>query len=233
MAALVSSPALAETQAPDPSELGDVVFPDVSALCRGYVAFAAAQDVAATRMIGDLVPRLPRCIAEPAPIPFAPRGPWRGLRAVRVDDGIATARRLVVQTARGVSLSWISWGVDDPRDPGCPGIIREVGIDEVSVQHGMLVVVMAGDRTTYVEPTTEDDPGYRGELVRLAFWARDDGGAVKFAFDDPMTRPSLGHKVQPHWQRAHFVPWQRLPWRGRVPFTLDPAGNREVGTSDH
>lgn len=223
-AALVAAPSRAEPLAPDASELGDVVFPDVSALCRGYVAFAGAQDVAATQMIETLVPRPPRCVAERSPIPFTPTGPWRGLRVVRVDDGIATGKRLVVQTARGLSLSSISWGVDDPRDPGCPSIIREVAIDEVSVQHGMLVVVMAGDRTTYVEPTTEADPGYRAELLRLAYWAKDDGGAVKLASEHPRTRPSLGGKVQPFWDSARWVPWERIPWQGKVRFTLGADG---------
>jgi len=207
---------------PDASELGDVVYPDVSALCRGYVAFARAQDVAATQMFETLVPRPPRCVAERAPIPFAHTGPWKGLRAIQVDDGIATGRRLVVQTARGVSLSSIWWGVDDPRDPGCPSIVREIGIDEVSVQHGMLVVVMAGDRTTYVEPTTEADPGYRAELVRFGLWARDDGGAVKFAFEEPNTRPWLGRSgVGAGWGRC----WGR---RSCVRAWGDGGGERAV-----
>ena len=85
-----------------------------------------------------------------------------------------------------------------------------------------LVVTMIGERTTYVEEPSAQDPGYRAELVRTAFW---------FVAEQDTIRPwmwadTLGSKVQP--RADHRVPWEALRWSDPRTLRVDPRG---VGTA--
>lgn len=206
--------------------LGTAGFPDAASLCRAWVKAAASDLPQRARSFDDpRLARTPRCRVEPRPVPFTPTGPWRSLHVAHVDDGIVTSTRLVVGTDDGVWLSPFAWGWDDPFDPGCPGIIWDVEVDRVVVDRGNLVVVLAGERSIHVEPTADDDPGYRTQLVRTAWWVSQDGPALRFhvfvpEVDDPPS--ALGTKIQPHHDRR--VPWERLPWRDVRRFTFDAQG---------
>lgn len=223
------------------SELGDVAFPSPVALCKTYVA-QAKQTLAAGPPSWDesIVPHAPRCTVEAKPLPFAGTRTWKSLRVAHLDDGIGRGSELVVETPAGFVLAPIGWGWDDPRDPGCPSIVRAISIHGAAVQHGRLVVVMAGERTTYVEPVSEDDPGARAELVRIPFWASVEGGPsgpaggkVSFRSTDSfMTGGTLGSKVQPGRTRSQWVEWASLPWSGLRSFQLDAQGAIQVVPED-
>ena len=209
------------------SELGDARFASPAAVCRALVA-SEVRELAISppsQIDESIVAHAPHCLAEATPLPFVGDRTWKSLWVIHSDDGVGKASRLVAQTPSGYVLVPVAWDVDDPRDPGCPSIVRDIGIDGAAVQHGRLVIIMAGERTTYVDPVSEDDPGARMELVRSPHWSSDANGGTTFKTTDPWTAGStLGSKVQPGGPHGRWVAWGVLAWQGFRSLQVDPTG---------
>jgi hypothetical protein len=189
----------------------------------------AVQDRAAKRResyetpvtVGDV-----GCVEVSPGVGFRPGGGFLGLRALRVRDGEGGYTVVLAQRAEGLLALPVSWDVDDPNDPGCGSIVRDTGLEEVTVQHGALVVVSLGERVTWVEPPegqASDEDGARQMLLRSVMVVRPSGesflgrGFAQAAFGGP----ELGFKLQP---AARFTNWTRLPWRDRQPVLVDSQG---------
>ncbi len=198
-------------------------FPGTRELCAAFVAEAKAAAVAAADSLEEQRTRPPRCSADATVVPLGTTGTFRSARAFDLDDGLVSRRQLAVTTPAGTLLTWVSWNIDDPRDPGCPSIIRATSVESLRVENGSLVVSMLGERTTYVETSRAEDPGYRAELVRTAFWFVPEGTTVR----PWMWADTLGSKVQP--VADHRVPWEQLRWTGPQTLRVDRRGVGSVG----
>ena len=101
----------------------------------------------------------------------------------------------------------------DPDDPGCPSIVRLVGIESVRIEHGLLVVVGLGVDQTWVDVTqgSMGDSGARDRLLREVSVAKRVGDGLHTRTFQAWSGPQLGWKVQPRPGRT--VPWSRLMWR--------------------
>jgi hypothetical protein len=165
----------------------------------------------------------PRCEEIATGVPFEKGAGFHAVRAVRVFDGSATYSTLLVESALGVSALPVSWDVDDPNDPGCPSIVRGESIEQLRVQNGLLVVVMLGVTTRFVEvpdgPTP--DSGARAALVREVTVAKLDGTTIHARKFEAWSGPELGEKVQPTEMR---VAWSSLAWKRRRGFVVNGDG---------
>jgi hypothetical protein len=238
-APLVASASPARADDPDPQAQGTAftgrlalegaASSGVAALCSAFISDAKAQ--AAAHAAEEEAPhRPPRCVPDAAVVQLTTSGPLRAARVLWLDDGAATRRQLALVTPSGIYLTWFAWDVDDPRDPGCPSIIRDVAIEQLRIEHGALVVVAQGERTAYVEQASDDDPGYRAELVRTAHWFVPQRGPT-VASQSGAPQPwfwseVLGTKVQPRADAR--VPWATLPWSGKRELHLDAAGRPRI-----
>jgi hypothetical protein len=209
------------------TELQGERFASPAALCKAYVA--RAKDVRASsppHHDESIVAHAPRCVAEATSLPFTGTRTWKSLRVAHVDDGIGRASRLLLETPSGWHLGPMAWNERDPRDPGCPSIVRDISVHGAGVQNGRLVVIMAGERTTYVEPTSEDDHGGRTELVRTPWWATESNGDVSFRSTQTfLSGGILGSKVQP---TRRWVDWSTIPWSGLRTFHVEANGEVRV-----
>jgi hypothetical protein len=162
------------------------------------------------------------CVEVPAGVRFQPGGGFLGVRALRVKDGEGGYTALLAQRAEGLLALPVTWDVDDPNDPGCGSIVRDTGLEEVTVQHGALVVVSLGERVTYVS-AADDEDGAREVLLRSVMVVRSSGesfvgrGFAQAAYGGP----ELGFKLQPS---VRSKPWSRVPWTDRQPVVVDSEG---------
>jgi hypothetical protein len=199
-------------------------YASVASLCAAYVAAVTKRRAELPRK-EDVGAREPSCREIKSPASIGGAGPYKSLRAVRLSDGIAEGNSLVVEGAGGFALTPVAWDWVDPDDPGCPSIVRGKALIEARVDNGYLVVVVAGERSTMVEPTAPDDAGWRGQLVRTVFWAKDEGKGLVFRYYDPQFNPSLGEKMQPRPKR---LPWESIPWEHVRPFHIAPDGSLRI-----
>src|SRR5262249_15123664 len=98
-------------------------------------------------------------------------------------------------------------------DPGCPSIVRAIGVERVGVENGLLVVVAFGVTQTWVDvpENSTGDTGARPMLVRQVTIAKHVGDALHTRTFNAWSGPPLGWKRQPRADR--WVPWDRLIWR--------------------
>jgi hypothetical protein len=184
-----------------------------------------------------LKPGVPFCVEEPLELPFTSVAPYKSVHAVRVSNGIGSHRELVVETARGFFFTSIRWAENDPRDPGCPSIVRNISVEEVRVEHGYLVAIVAGERMGYVEVPNvapDFDDGMRVELVRSVYWSKDDGTAFQTQYWSAQYNQNFGSKLQPRNNRRYRagmdpvsipgLPWSTIAWRGLRPFRITQSG---------
>lgn len=169
------------------------------------------------------------CFEIALPVKFSPSGAFRALHAVRVKAEGYAYTTLLVEVAGGVAPLAVSYDVDDPNDPGCPSIVRKIGIERVSIESGVLVVVALGETTTWTDPAPDDtnDSGARGALVPVVSIAKADGKLVHLRQFQTMGGPDLGSIVQPS---ARFVPWHKLAWKNRTPFSIERDGTLTLHT---
>jgi hypothetical protein len=181
---------------------------------------------------------VPFCVEEPLELPFAPIAPYKSVHAVRVSGGIGSHHELVVETARGFFFTGMRWGENDPRDPGCPSIVRNISVEEVRVDNGNLVAIVAGERMGYVEVPNEApdfDDGGRVELVRSVYWSKDDGTVFQTQYWSAQYNQNFGSKLQPrnNWRFVRVgmnriqvpgLPWSAIAWKGLRPFRITQSG---------
>jgi hypothetical protein len=206
-------------------------YPTVAALCAAYVAAAQkrlAEDAARDPTRAPNLSTL-GCREVPSPVAFRPAGGYRSVRAVHATGPFGSDSTLVVEGPRGFSLAPVYWNVVDLDDPGCPSIIRERTVEEVRVEGAWIVIVVGGDRVTYVDtPSFPEDSGARVELVRGAVWGKADASGVAFRRYNWEMLPPLGRKVQPRGLNAKPVPWRALGWTDLTPFHVAPDGALQI-----
>ena len=168
------------------------------------------------------------CFEIALPVEFSPNKSFRGLHAVRVKTEGYAYSTLLAEVPGGVAPLGVSFDVVNPDDPGCPSYVREIGIERVSIENGMLVVVALGTTTTFVDPAPGDsgDSGARQALLPVVSIAKLDGERVHLRHFQSMGGPELGSIVQPS---TRFVPWHKLAWKNRVPFAIKADGTMRVG----
>jgi len=199
---------------------------DVGDFCRRSIVRATAESVTREGGPGGT----PTCREISLPVAFKGDATYRKLHAVRAFDGVARYSTLLLELDGGVAALPVSWDVDDPRDPGCPSIVRTVALDELRLQAGFLVVVSLGVDTTWVEVPdgSVDDGGARRRLRREILLVQADGATVHTRTFDPQYSSlgdELGEKVQPS---MHDVPWTGLQWHGRHGFRIEAGGALKV-----
>jgi hypothetical protein len=182
------------------------VFPDLDAYCH-----AALHDVDRSR--SPHASRTPRCNRIPFGVGFAGNAEFQGVRAVRVVRGDEAYSALLVKVDRGFMGVAVAWDVEDPEDPGCPSIARNIGIERIEIQNGLLVVVALAVLSTMVEVPegSVGDAGWRLELRRQVTVVKRVGETLHTRMFPSWSGPALGWKRQPRANR--IVPWDRLMWR--------------------
>ncbi|MEQ9318089.1 MAG: hypothetical protein RIF41_02980, partial [Polyangiaceae bacterium] len=149
---------------------------------------------------------------------------FRDLWELRVTSDDAAYSTLVVAGEAGVAQARFTWRAIDPDDPGCPSIVRSQGLERAWIDNGHLVLISAGETTSYVDPSPHDptDIGMRTQLVRgvvVLSW-QDDGLRTR---DYTMWMgPTYGHKMRPTSQSR--LSWDAIPWQARRRPTIDEQG---------
>jgi hypothetical protein len=136
---------------------------------------------------------------------MTPTGNYRGLRAVFLDDGVATFHQLVLEMPTGFVNLPVDWDFDDPEDPGCPCFFRRDRVEGVRFENGYLIVLIRGTRCGPYSEKTVYELG--------ATWCKDAGRGVACAYWDPERQPALG------WRN-----FGESGWRERKPFHISPKG---------
>lgn len=190
------------------------VFPDVAAFCS-----AALRDTEVSRSRDTPDPsaprprRVPRCRRIPVGATFAGNAEFTAVRAVRVVGSDFAYSTLLVKVDRGFVPLPVGWDEEGPNDPGCPSIVRSIGVERVEIERGLLVVVALGVNQTWVEVPegSAGDTGARTQLFRQVTVVKRSGDTLHTRTFLGWSGPPLGWKRQPHADGK--VPWGRLPWR--------------------
>jgi hypothetical protein len=191
-------------------------YASIDALCAANVARSkarvASMDKFDLERIEPSKPHKPSCREEPSPVTVTSTGVYLGLRAVFVDDGIATFHALVLETPGGFVHLPVDWDWNDPRDPGCPSIFRPTGVEELRFENGYLVAFISGTR-----PRFEPDSIGGGVPVTVfnlsTTWCKAGGKELECASWNPEYQPALGWKGL---KETH--------WRDRKAFHVSPTG---------
>ncbi|NUP07329.1 MAG: hypothetical protein HOW73_14860 [Polyangiaceae bacterium] len=196
---------------------------EVTAEHASVASFCAWENASPAYGLDDGTPPGKRACREIAvPVPFKPDKAYLGVAAVRVFDGAASYSLLLLKTSSGWSTLPVAWGAEDPSDPGCPSIVRKVGVERIGIDNGILTVMTLGEDTTWVDTHESDmDGGARGRLVRQITIAKVDGATVHTRSYTGFGAPVLGHKIQPRVKR---VAWSALPWVDRRSFEITDKG---------
>jgi hypothetical protein len=209
-------------------------FASTEALCSAMV-HVAKESLTDERLTPEQVKTFgkPSCGVEPFPIAFKAVAPYRSLRVAKVRNAVNSADHLVIESARGFLQGNISWNNNSPLDPGCPSTVRLETVEEVRIESGYVVLILGGSHMAGAGPgpVHANDPGYREELVRTAYWAKDDGKILKTHYLDTQFfgGPPLGTKTRPMdqskvpWEVTR-VPWATLPWKSVRPVGVSPTG---------
>lgn len=149
--------------------------------------------------------------------------------AVRIFDGISSYSLLLLGTSRGLMPMPVGWDSNDPNDPGCPSIVRLVGVERISMDQGLVVIIAKGEDRTMVGPKNDKDSGWRRRLLPVVVLAKLDGEVMHTRRFEKWGGLWLGEKVQPG---EIAIPWSKIPWSGRPPIKVRADGTLDVPEPD-
>jgi hypothetical protein len=220
----------------------DPTYWSVQAACSAYRSDLAANLAAATaEQLSDEEKGQKRgpsqCTEIPVSFAFSPIAPYKSVHAVRMSDGIGRHDELVLETNRGFFLTGVRWAERDPRSPGCPSMVNNLYVDALRIENGYFVAVVAGGRVAYVnvpDVPPDFDDGARLELVRGAYWGKDDGKSLQVNYWSAQYNSAFGSKLQSHNNRRRNAvleqvpvptqPWEEIAWTHVVPFRITQSG---------
>lgn len=139
----------------------------------------------------------PTCAETKLTPAFAPVGSFREARALRLFDGVVAWNQLVVGYSAGLALLPVSWGFDDPLDPGCPSIVRVDGLRGVRVENGNFLAVTDGHRM--IGETVDEELVMKRAPAIGAVWCKDQGATLRCSAHEASRQESLGaFAIAPH-----------------------------------
>lgn len=217
---------LAEPVAIEEELIDSPTFASLRLLCATFIA--SSKTAFENGQWAHLRPRAPACGERQLPVPFRPSGIYRGVRAVRFNNGLSAFTELVAQTGEAFRRTGIAWDLDALHS-ATPEFASDL-VERLDVRGPYLVAVLGGALWEPVLVSGPEGPEgvYRSRYVRGVRWCALEGSSSRCR-ERSHRPPHLAFKEQIA-QLGKGRPWLELPWRDELTFSVLETGELRVTT---